>query len=115
MGDTVAATDKMNMDHNMRYPDIEMNVVPGAQSTLVSGSKMADAGYVTILDKNNVKIYDSNTTKVSNDQEPVLQGYRCKKTGLWRIPLTEKISNENLDTKLVYCPTIGEAIGWAIH
>ena len=67
MVDTTAATDKMNMDHKLRYPATEMNVVPGVQATLVSGSKMADSGYVTILDKNNVKIYDGNTTKVSTD------------------------------------------------
>ena len=68
MGDTASATDNMNMDHNTIYPDIEMNVVPGVQAILVSGSKMADSGYVTILDKNNVKIYDSNTTKLSTDR-----------------------------------------------
>ena len=74
MGDTAAATDNMNMDHKMRYLATEMNVVPGVQATLFGGSKMADAGYVTILDKTNVKIYDGNTIKVSTDREPVLQG-----------------------------------------
>ena len=68
MGDTSAATDKMKMDNKMRDPDTEINALPGVQATLVSGSKMADAGYVTILDKNNVKIYDSNTTKLSTDR-----------------------------------------------
>ena len=58
----------MNMDYKMRDPSIEMNVVPGLQATLVSGSKISDAGYVTILYKNNVKIYDGNTTKVSTDR-----------------------------------------------
>ena len=110
MVDTATATYKMKMDHNIRVPYTEMNLVPGVKATLFSGSKMSDAGYVTILDKNNVKIYDGNTTKLSTDREPVLQGYRCKKTGLWRIPLTEKISNENLDTNLVYCATIREDI-----
>ena len=28
-----------------------MNVVPGVKSTLVGGSNMSDAGYVTVLDK----------------------------------------------------------------
>ena len=51
MGDIAAATDKMKMDHKMRCPATEMNVLPGIQATLVSRSKMADAGYVTILDK----------------------------------------------------------------
>ena len=39
------------MYHKMRYPATEMNVVSGLQATLVSGSKMSDAGYATILDK----------------------------------------------------------------
>ena len=51
MGDTAAATYKMNMDHNIRVPYTEMNLVPGVKATLFSGSKMSDAGYVTILDK----------------------------------------------------------------
>ena len=110
MVDTAADTDKMNMDHKMRDPATEMHVVPGVQAIVVSESKMADSGYVTILDKNYVKIYDGNTTKVSTDQEPLLQGYRCKQTGLWHIPLTDKVSNENIDTNLVYLPIIGEAI-----
>ena len=75
MGYTASATDKTKMDHKMIDPATEINLVPGVQATLVSGSKKADAGYVTILDKNNVKIYDGNTNKVSTDQEPVLQGY----------------------------------------
>ena len=51
MVDTSASKYKMKMDHNMRYPATETNVVPELQATLVSGSKMVDAGYVTILDK----------------------------------------------------------------
>ena len=100
----------MNIDQKMRDPAAEINLVPGVQNTLVSGSNMSDDGYVTILDKNNVKIYDGNTTKLSTDREPVPQGYQCKQTGIWRISLTDKFSNENLDTNLVYCATIGEDI-----
>ena len=51
MGDTAAATDKMNMDHKMRDTATEINVVPEVQFTLVSGSKMANGGHVTMLDK----------------------------------------------------------------
>ena len=37
--------------------------IPTLKTTLVSNSKLADAGYTTIFDKNRVNIYDEDETK----------------------------------------------------
>ena len=57
-GDIAKATKKMELDLDMRKVALEMNVVPGLESTLVSVCKMAEADYITVLDKNKAKIYD---------------------------------------------------------
>ena len=41
-----------------------MNVVPGVHTSLISTCKMADAGYITVLDKQGLKIYDGTTCKI---------------------------------------------------
>ena len=110
MGNLAPATEVMEMTHKLRAPANDMNVVPGVNETLVSGVKMAEADYITVLDKKNVKVYDGKTTYILPTNKPVLQGYWCKHSRLWRIPLKEKIENENTDTKLIQCPDTTEAI-----
>ena len=51
------------MDHEMRKVALKMNVVPGLESTLVSVCKMAEADYITVLDKGKAKIYDGKPQK----------------------------------------------------
>ena len=84
---THRATKKMLLKHNLREEAREINIVPGLHSTLISVPKLADANYVTILDKNEAKIYDMTTTNVSTTQPPVLTAPRCEETGLWKIQL----------------------------
>ena len=71
------------MDHEMRKVALEMNVVPGLESTLVSVCKMAEADYIPVLDKNEAKIYDGKTAKITVSEEAILKGWWCKRTGLW--------------------------------
>ncbi|MCP4744891.1 MAG: hypothetical protein GY874_01945, partial [Desulfobacteraceae bacterium] len=87
-----------------------MNVVPGVHTSLISACKAADAGYITVLDKDELNIYDSKTTRIIISEKAVLSGYRCKHSGLWRIPLRPIIKNENLDTLLMNGPPPNEAI-----
>ena len=54
-GDIAKATKKMELDLDMRKVALEMNVVPGLESTLVSVCKMTEADYNTVLDKNKAK------------------------------------------------------------
>ena len=83
MKDTV----KMEMQHKMSKTALELNVVPGVHNTLVSVCTMADADYITVLDKDEANIYDCRTTKVTISEEAILKCYRCKRTGLWILPL----------------------------
>ena len=90
-GDIAKATKKMELDLDLRKVALEMNVVPGLESTLVSVCKMAEADYITVLDKNEAKIYDGKTVKITVSEKEVLKGWRCKRTGLWRVPLQQAV------------------------
>ena len=59
---------------------------------------MADAGYVTVYDGNKVNVYDGRTARIHVSEAAVLQGWRCPRKRLWRIPLTSTIRNMNTDT-----------------
>ena len=62
-------------------------MVPGlASDTLLSGSKFEDADYISIYGPLEVDIYDAKTTKIIVTEKAVLKGWRCPKSGLWRIP-----------------------------
>ena len=52
------ATKKMRMGHDMRPGAIEMHIVPGIHTSLISACKMADDDYIMVLDKKGVNIYD---------------------------------------------------------
>ena len=104
------ASDKMKLPHQLRHPATEMNVVPGMHTSLISGCKFADADYVTVLDKNELNIYDGRTTTITISEKAVLKGYRDKQSGLWRIPLKANVVNENTDTLLIQRPMPNEAI-----
>ena len=80
----------------VRAPANVVDVVPELNQTLISGSKFADAGYTAVYDQQEVNFYDSNKIKIT--AQSVLQGYRCPRTGLCRVPLQEHIHNENTDT-----------------
>ena len=51
-----------------------VDMVPGpASDTLLSGSKFADADYISIYDPLEVNIYDAKTTKISITEKVVLK------------------------------------------
>ena len=43
-----------------------MNIVPKLHSTLISVPKMAEHGYIALIDKKEAKIYDGTTTTIIN-------------------------------------------------
>jgi hypothetical protein len=59
---TATATKKMMLKHDLRDGAREMNIVPGMHTSLISISKMADAGYTTVLRQDGAEIYDNKTT-----------------------------------------------------
>jgi len=99
------------LDHNLRSPATEVHRMPElTETTLVSAAKLAEAGYVSIFDNDEVNVYDTHNTVIKVSRSAVLRGYKCPKTGLWRIPLTKnpitERTNLNTDTVIVdKCPT----------
>ena len=52
------------------------------ETTLVSPAKLAKAGYVSILNNDEVNVYNMNNTKIKVSRKTVLKGYKCPQTGL---------------------------------
>ena len=101
-GETTPATDEGLLIHNVREPARTLDIVPDLTTqSLISVGKFADANYFTIFDGEEVNIYDANNTKVTVSRNAILRGYRDHESGLWRIPLVKKVTNNNTDTILV--------------
>ena len=104
-GTTQKATKKMMLKHDLRDGALEMNIIPGLHKPLLSVSKFADAGYTTIFDKNQARVYDASTTTLIASKPPVLIAPRCKQSGLWETPLEQEASQhastpEDVDDKI---------------
>ena len=110
LGRIQPATKEVKFDIPLRGTATTAHELPGVTNNLVSVGKIADEDYTTIFTKEGVDIYDNRTTKITISKEAVLKGYRCRDTGLWRIPLRETVTNENTQTLLVQCPKTTEAI-----
>lgn len=80
-----------------------MDIVPGIKKTLLSGNKMAEAGYTSLYDEDEVNFYNK-TAKIVISEEAVLTGYRYKRMKLWRVALEDQVSNENTYTVIVDSP-----------
>ena len=79
------------MGHDLREPACTFDMVPDVTlDCLASTSKMCDAGYLTVFDGEEVRIYDAETTKVVTSKPPVLKGWCDVVSTLWRIPLTKR-------------------------
>ncbi len=84
---TATATKKMMLKHDLRDGAQEMNIILGMHTSLISISKLADAGYTTVLRQDGAEIYDNKTTLVKTDAPPVTTVPRCPTSGLWKMAL----------------------------
>jgi len=73
-------------------------------ASLISTGKLADAGYISIFDKEEVCIYDSTNTEIIVTRGAILKGYRDKKSTLWHIPLKKDGDDNNTETVIVDKP-----------
>ncbi|KAL7488980.1 hypothetical protein ACHAW6_014747 [Cyclotella cf. meneghiniana] len=71
------------------------------QHTLISVGKFADAGYVTVFDGEEVNIYYGLKAKLKFCEEVVIKRWRDPETGLYWIPLKERVNNLNTNTVLL--------------
>ncbi len=95
------------LQHNVHHPAKDMHIVPGIKhDSLLSISKFVDANYIAIFNKDEVNIYNANKTSIVVSRGAILQGWRCKQTNLWHVPLIKEIKNDNTVTVLCdQCPT----------
>ena len=77
-GHPAAGSNIAKLYHNVREPSRTVYMVPAlADNSLLSGEKFADAGYMSILDGNEVNLYDGKSVKITVSEEAVLKGWRC--------------------------------------
>ena len=100
-GKTERAGEKLIMNNGLRAPANTADAIPSIRQTLVSGSKVADAGYVTVFDPDEVNVYEAEDVTIKADAQPVLTGWRDEASGLWRVPLKAQVDNINTDTVLL--------------
>jgi hypothetical protein len=106
-GKIVNATKIVEYLFKVKAPAQELHITPGVtKNSLLSTSKFADANYITIFDKEAVNIYDANDTTITITSGPILHGFKCPMTGMWRIPLVDLVRNNNTDTVIVNCPPL---------
>ena len=104
-GEIMAATEIAEYPFQVRDPARQLHITPGiTTNSLLSTSKFAAADYITIFDKEEVNIYDANDTVITVTRGAILRGFKCPKSGLWRIPLVEMVRNNNTDTIIVNRP-----------
>ena len=114
-GKNLYGSKKALLHHEVREPARTADVVPGlARNSLLSVIKFADAKYVTVLTSDEVLIFDDlGDLKLTITQEAILKGWRCKTTGLWRVPLTPVMLDKKEDTILLDRPNPKHAINSA--
>ncbi len=104
-GSIQAATEIAKLPYDVRAPAKDIHITPGiSENSLISTSKMADAGYITVFDQDHVKIYDANNTQIIATRSAVINGWRDTSTGMWRVALLPTVSNVNTDTALLNRP-----------
>ena len=90
----------------------ELDILPELKhNSLLSVCKLSDAGYTTVFHAGDggVTVHWHDDVFIRVKKEAVLKGWRDK-SGLWRVPIKEKVTNENTDTLLLQRPVQAEAV-----
>ena len=99
-GTQARAGNQARLKRNLRGIAATADKVPDLQNnSLVATSKLADENYHTVFTPTTVMVYDGD--KDPRYQVPIWTGWRCKETGLWRVPLVETVNNVNTETRLL--------------
>ena len=71
------ATEEARMGHDLCDPACTFDMVPDVTlDCLLSTGKTCDAGYLSVFDGEEVRIYDAETMKILTSKLPVLKGWR---------------------------------------
>ena len=75
-GHKTPGSTEAKLHHPVREPAQTVNMVPPfADQYLLSGNKLAQAGYVTICNNQEVNIYDGQTAKIIVSEKGALKGW----------------------------------------
>ena len=89
----------------------ELDILPELkENSLLSVCKLSDAGYTTIFHAGDggVTVHWHDDIFIRIKKEAVLKGWRDE-SGLWRVPIKEKVENQNTDTLILQRPLPNEA------
>jgi hypothetical protein len=100
-GKQATATTMNKFHRKLHKPARSVQIVPQVQNSLLSTSKVVDADFTRIYDKEEVNFYNAKTTKITVSKEAVLKGWQCPAAGLWWLQLVENPVNLNTDTLLL--------------
>jgi hypothetical protein len=104
-GKQATATTMNKLHHKLHEPARSVHIVPQVQNSLLSTSKVVNADYIAIYDKEEVNFYTPKTTKITVLEDAVLKGWQCLAAELWRLPLVDNPVNLNTNTLLLDHPT----------
>ncbi len=103
---TMAAATTINKLHlNVHELARSVNIVPALmENSLLSTNKFVEADHTVIYDAKEVNFYDARTTKIVVSKAAILKGWRCHVKKLWRVCITDVVTNKNTDTLLLDHP-----------
>jgi len=90
----------------------ELDILPEFKhNALLSVCKLSNAGYTTIFHPNDggVTVHWADDIYIKVKKEAILQGWRDD-SGLWRVPIKDKVVNQNTDTLLIDRLAISDAV-----
>jgi hypothetical protein len=100
-GNVEEASNIDKLHHDVRQTSEDVHIVPGIEcDSLLSIPKFVDANYIAIFDKDEINIYNANKTTIVVSRGAILQGWWCRQTNLWRVPLIRNVKNNNSNTVL---------------
>ena len=67
-GGKAPATTVAKLHLNIRTPANIVDIIPTLETTLISGSKFSDAGYISVYDKNEVNFYEKSAVTITENQ-----------------------------------------------
>ena len=98
-GEQARAGNQAKLRLNLHGQAATADMVPALHhNSLISTSKLAVSNYHVVFTPDKVLVYDG---EVKPTKIPVWKGWRDKQIGLWRVPLTNNVTNVNTQTKIL--------------
>ena len=89
----------------------ELDILPELEgNSLLSVAKLSDAGYTSIFHAGDggATVHWHEDVFIRVKKDAILKGWRDE-SGLWQVPIKDKVKNENTDTLILQRPLPSEA------